>query len=187
MSKARASGLALAAAAALAAWTAAGREFDVSTLTDTNALCRNPALSETGLAAWTQVAGIDGDTVELRSDLWVCEPGGTPRNLTGERSEFSGRAEAPAAWGGSVYFLAWYAAEAEEGPDFDFAAPDLTDDMRGMEEENPTSTRRRRRRKGPGKAGKPGTGNGRPKRSGRKRGRCTGRAWSAGTGANSSG
>ena len=79
MSKAWTSGLAWAAlGAALAAGTALGREFDVQTLTDTNALCRNPALSDSGLAAWTQVAGVNGETVDLRSDLWVCEPGGTP-------------------------------------------------------------------------------------------------------------
>lgn len=138
MSKARASGLALAVGMLLAADAAWGREFDVSVLTDTNGVCRNPSLSDGGRAVWTQIAGIDGDTVELRSDLWVCDPDGQPRNLTGERGEFSGRAEAPVAWGGNVYFLGWYREEAEEGPDFDLAAPPLTDEMKGMEEEYPS-------------------------------------------------
>lgn len=126
------------ALAALLAGTAAGRDFDVKALTATNAVCRSPSLSETGLAAWVQYSGMGGDAPDVRSDLWVCEPGGEPRNLTGGEIGFAGRVEYPSAQGGDVFFLAWYSDEAVAGPEFSLAAPEKSDEMKAMENEYPS-------------------------------------------------
>jgi beta propeller repeat protein len=130
--------LGVAAALALAAGAASGREFDVKPLTATDVRCRAPSVSETGLAAWVQYTGLEGETEAVRADLWVCAPGGEPQNLTGDEARFSGRIEQPVASGDGVCFLGWFAEDAEQGPEFALAAPDLTDEMKAMEDEYPS-------------------------------------------------
>ena len=120
-----------------AAFSARGREFTVEILSDTNAICRWPAVSDTGVAAWVQYAGIQDKSDFTRSDLYVRRPGAEPVNLTFDHAEFTGRVEFPVLVGDSVYFLGWFAPDAPEAPPFTFAAPPMTDEMQAMENEYP--------------------------------------------------
>ena len=127
--------LPLAALAALAAALAPAREFSSQIISATNVLCRHP-VGDADFVVWQQYTPDNG--LLHGSDIVLWTPSAGISNLTASATEIAGRAKNPAVWGRSVAFTALYSKDAAQGPDFTLEMPDLTPEMKAMEDDYPT-------------------------------------------------
>jgi hypothetical protein len=121
--------------ALLLAAAAQAREFSSQIISSTNALCRAP-VGDADFVVWQQFA-VDNGLV-LGSDIVLWTPSAGVSNLTASATEIAGRSKTPAVCGQSVAFTALYSKDAAQGPDFTLEMPDLTPEMKAMEDEYPT-------------------------------------------------
>lgn len=119
----------------LAAALAPAREFSSQIISATNAFCRSPA-GDADFVVWEQFNPDNG--ILHGSDLVLWTPSAGLSNLTSSATEIAGRAKHPAVWGRSVAFTALYSKDAAPGPDFTLELPELTPEMKAMEEDYPT-------------------------------------------------